>query len=101
MLKHGWNMLLNSGKSTCPSESKIYEETKESHPAFSRKSASGALFSNLIDGEAVVKKSEMYLAGVGFSVEKGESIAKDGKYSREGRVVEFQHNVPLYIGLSP
>jgi hypothetical protein len=46
--------------------------------------ASGTLFNSSIDGEALAKKLEMCLAGVGFSAEKGESIAKDGKYSLEG-----------------
>jgi len=41
--------------------------------------ASGTLFKNLIDGEALAKKLEMCLAGVGFSGQKGDSISKDGK----------------------
>ena len=32
---------------------------------------------------ALFKKLETSLAGVGFSVERGESIAKEGKYSLE------------------
>jgi hypothetical protein len=32
---------------------------------------------------ALAKELEMSVAGVGFSVERGEMIAKDGKYSLE------------------
>ncbi len=35
------------------------------------------------------KKLEMCLAGIGLSVERGESIAKRGQYSLEKQVPEF------------
>ena len=38
---------------------------------------------------ALAKKLEMSLAGVGFSVERGESIAKKGNYSLERKVIKL------------
>lgn len=38
----------------------------------------GTIFNNLID--IIAKKLEMSLAGVGFFVDRGESIAKNGEY---------------------
>ena len=38
---------------------------------------------------ALAKKLEMSLAGVGFSVERGESIAKKGNYSLERYIAKF------------
>jgi len=37
----------------------------------------------------LAKKLEMILAGVGFSVERGEVIAKNGKYLLIDWVIEF------------
>ena len=38
---------------------------------------------------ALAKKLEMSLAGIGFSVERGESIAKKGNYSLERKVIKL------------
>ena len=37
----------------------------------------------------LAKKLEMSLAGIGFSVERGESIAKEGNYSLDRRITKF------------
>jgi putative transposase len=37
----------------------------------------------------LAQRLEMSVAGVGFSVERGESIAKKGNYSLEGEITEF------------
>jgi len=42
-----------------------------------------------ISHTALAKKLEMSLAGIGFSVQRGESIAKIGNYSLERQIVEF------------
>jgi putative transposase len=42
-----------------------------------------------ISHTALAKKLEMSLAGVGFSVERGESIAREGKYFLEEKVSKF------------
>jgi len=37
----------------------------------------------------LAKKLEVSLAGIGFSVERGESIAKEGNYSFEKLIIKF------------
>jgi len=44
MLKDGWDMRLDSGKSTCLSEGKMYEEIEESHSAFGRIKLQGCMW---------------------------------------------------------
>jgi len=39
-----------------------------------------------ISHTALAKKPEMSLAGIGFSAERGESIARSGKYSLDAGV---------------
>jgi putative transposase len=42
-----------------------------------------------ISHTALAKKLEMSLAGVGFSVERGESVARSANYSLDTQVIEF------------
>ena len=48
-----------------------------------------------ISHTALAKKLEMSLAGVGFSVERGESIARKGDYSLDAQVTKFLKERPV------